>query len=127
MGRSFPVVALFASLAFAAQANDGVDSSPRTTVPVPAAAAKSAAAPFAAKAAVATLAVALDTVPQLPELGGQERRDPRRACRFALCYDAADGHLAYPGSREYMPTFAGLTPEKISVRRNRIIFKYSFR
>ena len=121
MCRSIPIIAVFVSLAFAAQASDGVEPSPRTNMPAPAAAAKSAVAPFAAKAAVA-----LDPVPELPALGEQERRGPQRACHFALCYDAADGHLAYPGSREYMPTISGLTAEKISLRRNRIIFKYSF-
>jgi hypothetical protein len=114
-------------MAIAAQANDGVEPSPKSTVLVPAAVAKSAVAPFAARAAVGLRAVARDPEPHLPSLGEQERRGPQQACSFALCYDAAERHLAYPGAREYMPTFAGLTPENISLRRNRIIFKYSFR
>jgi hypothetical protein len=127
MNRSIPVIALLVSLAFAAQANDAVEPSFRMNAPVPAAAAKPAVAPFATKAMVAPPAVARDPAPQLPALEEQERAGPRGACRFALCYDAIDGHVAYRGAREYMPTFDGLTPESVSLRRNRIIFKYSFR
>jgi hypothetical protein len=44
-----------------------------------------------------------------------------------LCYDAADGRLVYRGAREYMPKVSGLSPESVSVRRNTVVFKYSFR
>ena len=45
----------------------------------------------------------------------------------SLCYDAADGRLVYRGAREYMPKVTGLSPESVSVRRNTVVFKYSFR
>ncbi|HUJ00009.1 MAG TPA: hypothetical protein VLY46_07220 [Usitatibacter sp.] len=43
-----------------------------------------------------------------------------------LCYDAAQGRIVYRGARPYMPRLGELTPESVSLRRHRIIFKYSF-
>ena len=45
----------------------------------------------------------------------------------ALCYDAASGHidLRLP-AQNFMPDIPGLQRETISVRRDRIVFKYSF-
>ena len=45
----------------------------------------------------------------------------------SLCYDAADGRVVYRGAREYMPKVDGLSPESVSVRRNTVVFKYSFK
>lgn len=56
-------------------------------------------------------------------------RGPRGACETAasdLCYDVRDGRIVYRRAREYMPRIDGLTAESISLRRDRIIFKYSF-
>jgi hypothetical protein len=44
-----------------------------------------------------------------------------------LCYDAADRHIVYRPARALMPAIKGLTAENISVRRDGIKFKYSFR
>ena len=43
-----------------------------------------------------------------------------------LCYDASSGHIVYKPARQFMPQFPGLTPENISVKRDRIIFRYTF-
>lgn len=43
-----------------------------------------------------------------------------------LCYDANSGHIVYKPARRLMPGFPGLTPENISVRRDRVVFRYSF-
>jgi hypothetical protein len=55
----------------------------------------------------------------------------RSACGIdsTWCYDASSGggHLVYKPARRYMPHFDGLTPENISVKRDRIVFRYSFR
>jgi len=54
---------------------------------------------------------------------------PQSGCSVsgsALCFDAADGRIVYRGAREYMPKVGGLTAEALSLRRNAIIFKYSF-
>ncbi|MGZ5039138.1 MAG: hypothetical protein ACXWBQ_00225 [Usitatibacter sp.] len=43
-----------------------------------------------------------------------------------LCYDQNNGHIVYKPARQLMPVLPGLTPENISVKRDRIIFRYSF-
>ena len=44
-----------------------------------------------------------------------------------LCYDRAERRIVYRPAREYMPRFDGLTAENVSLRRNGIQVKYSFR
>ncbi|HET9652929.1 MAG TPA: hypothetical protein VFP36_12090 [Usitatibacter sp.] len=68
-----------------------------------------------------------------PKLGlaqpRHEARDvSRSSCKAdqALCYDAASGHIVYKPARQFMPDLPGLTPENISLKRNRIVFRYSF-
>ena len=68
----------------------------------------------------------------LPELTLREElasRARRPGCENAasLCYDLAEGRVVYRAARAYMPTFEGLRAENISVRQDRIVFKYSFR
>jgi hypothetical protein len=43
-----------------------------------------------------------------------------------LCYDQNSGHIVYKPARQFMPEINGLTPENISIKRDRIIFRYSF-
>ena len=43
-----------------------------------------------------------------------------------LCYDTNSGHLVYKPARQFMPDIPGLRAENISVRRDRIVFRYSF-
>jgi len=53
----------------------------------------------------------------------------RSACGIdsTWCYDAADGgRVVYKPARRFMPHINGLTPENISVKRDRIVFRYSF-
>ncbi len=45
----------------------------------------------------------------------------------SVCFDAAAGRIVYRGAREYMPKVDGLSPESVSVRRNSVVFKYSFK
>ena len=56
------------------------------------------------------------------------RAQSRSSCAadHDLCYDANAGHIVYKPARQFMPQFRGLTPENISVKRDRIIFRYSF-
>jgi hypothetical protein len=54
--------------------------------------------------------------------------EARTGCNAqALCYDAASGRidLRIP-AQDFMPNIPGLQRETISVRRDRIVFKYSF-
>lgn len=44
----------------------------------------------------------------------------------ALCYDAASGRIVYKPARALMPDVPGLQRENITVKRDRIVFRYSF-
>jgi hypothetical protein len=122
MLRSIAVTAIL-SLALAAQANDGVELSLRNKA--------LASAGSVVKHADAPFATGRDPLPQLMRLDEEESRGgPRGACDYTakdLCYDLADGRLVYRPARNYMPAVEGLTPESVSLRHNRLVFKYSFR
>lgn len=45
----------------------------------------------------------------------------------SLCYDPASGRIVYKPAREFMPDIPGLQRENISVKRDRIVFRYSFK
>lgn len=58
------------------------------------------------------------------------RRGPRGACERSasdICYDLADGRIVYRPARQYMPKFDGLTAESVSLRRDAIRLRYSFK
>ena len=68
-----------------------------------------------------------------PELDLLPRRDLRQdqsrsSCNgdSALCYDAAERRIVYKPARALMPELPGFTRENISVKRDRIVFRYSF-
>jgi hypothetical protein len=70
-----------------------------------------------------------------PDLGLNPRAEDRRpdesraSCDKngnTLCYDARSGKVVYKKTREYMPSLPGMRAEHISVRKDRITFKYSF-
>jgi hypothetical protein len=83
--------------------------------------APNAPAPFTAR--VVDEGQQLDFVPR----ASQHASSPS-ACGVEsnLCWDPSDNRIVYKPARRYMPTFPGLTPENISVRRDRIVFRYSF-
>jgi len=43
-----------------------------------------------------------------------------------LCYDNHSGRIVYKPARQFMPGIPGLQAENISLKRDRIVFKYSF-
>lgn len=43
------------------------------------------------------------------------------------CGDAAEARLFYRGARRYMPAWEGVAAEGISLRRDRVVLRYSFR
>ena len=68
-----------------------------------------------------------------PELDLLPRRDLRQdqsrsSCNgdSALCYVAAERRIVYKPARNLMPDLPGFTRENISVKRDRIVFRYSF-
>ena len=123
MRRSIMITAIFASLALPALANDGVELSLKSK------ALASAGAPVA-KQGVAPFTAVRDPLRLLEVLDEQEQRGPRGACELTakdLCYDLADARIVYRPARQYMPKVEGLTAENVSLRRSRIVFKYSFK
>jgi hypothetical protein len=116
------VAAVVASLAFTAQAADGVELSLKTKQLAAGSVAPKSDAPFTA---------GRDPLPQLLLAEEQESRGPAGVgCDYTardVCYDLTAGRVVYRGARSYMPKLEGLTPESVSLRHNRIVFKYSFR
>ena len=118
--RRLLAIAVIASLGLPALAAEGVELRSRSLAAASTSSAKSADAPFRS---------GRDPLPEM--LLGEElaRRGPRGSCETTttdLCYDLRDGRVVYRRAREYMPRINGLTAESVSVRRDRIVFKYSF-
>lgn len=132
MRRSPWIAAMLACLAGVAQAEEiDFSTKSRATVPsVPAVARTSA--PFVAprEGAARDALPSHESIPfQVEHALDDNPRVSQSACErsaHAVCYDAADGRIVYRGAREYMPRIGELTPESMSLRRNRIVFKYSF-
>jgi hypothetical protein len=125
MFRVIVATAVFASLAFTARANDGLELSLKNK------ALASAAAPVAKQSSDAPFLSARDPMPFLLMQEEQDRRSVRggtcEAAASDLCFDAVDGRIVYKSARKYMPQFDGLTPESVSVRSHRVTLKYSFK
>lgn len=110
------------------------------TTAMPYASAEEGAAPLQLrpKSAIATV-VPHRSAPYVQPLGEPEReplfnrRDlredqSRSSCETGrdLCYDAQSGRIVYKAARQYMPGLPGLQADNISVKRDRIVFKYTF-
>jgi hypothetical protein len=68
----------------------------------------------------------LDLVPPRED---DRMKDSRSSCdrpEQALCYDSGSGKIVYKKTRNYMPELPGLRAEHISVKRDRVTFKYTF-
>ncbi len=70
---------------------------------------------------------------QEPDLDLLPRNDPRQESSRSscgserpLCYDPGSGRIVYKPARALMPDLPGFQRENISVRRDRITFRYSF-
>ncbi len=68
-----------------------------------------------------------------PELDLLPHRDPRQeqsrsscASERSLCYDPDSGRVVYKPARALMPDIPGLQRENISVKRDRIVLRYTF-
>lgn len=120
------ILALAAGLAVAPRAAGASESKVATALQL---------RPKAALAAAVTHNSAPFVVPAAePELDLLPRRDTRleesrSACNGerALCYDQTSGRIVYRPARMLMPEFPGLKRENISVKRDRILLRYSFR
>ena len=129
--RRLWTAALLASLGLPAQASDGVELSMKSRASAPESAL--AVAPSGPKAAVlapAPFTAARDPLPEILLRDEQDRHGYTSSCQHStsnFCYDLADGRISFRGARLYMPKVDGLTAESVSLRQNRIVFKYSFR
>ena len=58
----------------------------------------------------------------------QPRRMANSSCGLdrPVCYDMTSGHIVFKPARALMPEIPGLTRENISVKRDRVIFRYTF-
>lgn len=68
-----------------------------------------------------------------PELNLLRQRDERleqsrSSCEGerSLCYDPGSGRIVYKPARAFMPEIPGMQRENISVKRDRIVLRYSF-
>jgi hypothetical protein len=69
-----------------------------------------------------------------PELGifsshhDNAQESTRSSCggESPLCYDSVSGRVVYKPARQFMPDLPGLRPENISLKRNQLVFRYSF-
>ena len=43
-----------------------------------------------------------------------------------LCFDSASGRIVYKPARQFMPGIPGLQAEGISLKRDKLVFKYTF-
>lgn len=66
----------------------------------------------------------LDLLPR-PDLRQEQSRSSCSGER-SLCYDPNSGRIVYKPARQFMPDIPGLQRENISVKRDRIVFRYSF-
>jgi len=89
---------------------------------------KAVAASVASAPAVAP-APTHNPLPDLPNGVDLNARGALGDCANAttLCYDSRERRLVYRPTRNWMPEITGLRAEHISVRRDSVVFKYSFR
>jgi hypothetical protein len=108
-------------------------------VAMPAASAEDAATlQLRSKAAIA-IAVPHRSAPYVQPLGEPEhaplftQHDARHAespsscaSQRALCYDSESGHIVYKPARQLMPGIPGLHADGLSLKRDKLVFKYTF-
>ena len=59
---------------------------------------------------------------------GRTQQQSRSSCSNSntLCYEPDSGRIVYKPARQYMPDIPGLQRENISLKRDRVTFRYSF-
>jgi hypothetical protein len=66
--------------------------------------------------------------PELLPRHDERLEQSRSSCsgERSLCYDPNSGRIVYKPARQLMPDIPGLQRENISVKRDRIVLRYSF-
>ena len=125
MRRPLLISTVLATLAAPALANEGMELSIRSKSM---AASVTSAAP--ARNVEAPFRVARDPLPDFFSPPEEQRKALKSACdanASSLCYDSTDRRLVYRPARNYMPQVEGLRAESVSLRKDRIVLRYSFR
>lgn len=70
-----------------------------------------------------------EPAPELLPRHDERLEESRSSCtgERSLCYDPNSGRIVYKPARALMPDLPGLQRENISVKRDRITFRYSFK
>jgi hypothetical protein len=73
-------------------------------------------------------AITHNPLPDLPNSMNAAGRGPSGGCSGTdLCYDYKERRLVYRPTRNWMPEIEGLRAEHISVRRDSVVLRYSFK
>lgn len=69
-----------------------------------------------------------ESEPELLPRHDERLEESRSSCsgERSLCYDPHSGRIVYKPARNLMPEIPGLQRENISVKRDRIVLRYSF-
>jgi hypothetical protein len=81
-------------------------------------------APFVSVQAATAPEPGLDLVSPRSQASSQAKPGCSKAA--SLCYEADTGRIVFKPARQFMPDIPGLQRENISLKRDRIIFRYSF-
>ena len=122
-----PVVLVLALAIAAAPAVEASEASGQAPLKLRSKAAVSAVLPAPRSAAPFQMHMGnaeLDLIPAADPRFGESRSSC--AGERSLCYDPASGRIVYKPARALMPEIPGLQRENISVKRDRITFRYSF-
>ena len=131
MDRSL-AFALALPWALAAQAGSGGEELSVSSKSIAAASfiAVTAPAPKGVEAPFAPGSRPRDIVPELMLREELDRRGSQSSCDNGtsdLCYDMREGRIVYRAARRYMPEMPGLRAESISLKRDRVVLRYSFK
>jgi hypothetical protein len=128
MRHAIAVLIALAGLALPAQAQEGIELARRAKS---LASSASFAPPPAAKPSVWSADATFLLSPIETPVGVPvETRLPRADCEITasdLCFDTRERHTVYRGVRDYMPKMDGFRPESVSLKREGIVLKYSFK
>jgi hypothetical protein len=129
MRRAFAASIALAGLALPALAQEGIELATRAKLLAPSASLPAAAANRQFLAPADVIAQAPPTAEILDRHLADLRR-PRADCDITandVCFDVRERKPVYRGVREYMPAVEGLKPESVSLKREGVVFKYSFK
>jgi hypothetical protein len=135
MRASHGIAALLASMGLAAHGAEGIDLAMKPQAVATAVAASTAAAAASIAPAphnvIAPFTAVRTPLPDLsPAREEHKTLGPRGACEsptVSVCYDLKEARVVFRPARRYMPKLGDLEPDSVSLRPNRIVFKYTFK